>query len=255
MGKGLWGRRAGRVGWGRCSGGSHAQLLLCTDDSEGAAPAGAPSPGDGPCSPGETWVQGTHAGPCSPGCRPVAHHSLPLQMHNGSGCVCPVRPGPPGPKVTWSSPWRGTGVRGPTVTHWEKSHVCFGRAKPFLLRIWTLAVESGVGGRLRCPLAGGQQVPAVGTGGGKHEEPGAGSRALSFPDREKKATEDPREREASLDSLGREESPAARGSQVTRDPGVRQVRRDRRDPQGHQVPGEPGAHPCPLHSPRDWRMR
>lgn len=112
-----------------------------------------------------------------------------------------------------------------------------------------------MGGRLRCPLTGGQQVPAVGTGGGKHEETGAESRALSFPDREKKATEDPREREASLDSLGREESLAARGSQVTRDPGVHRVRQDPQGPRGHQAPGEPGAHPCPLRSPRDWRMR
>ncbi|XP_010584017.1 PREDICTED: collagen alpha-1(XVIII) chain-like [Haliaeetus leucocephalus] len=36
-----------------------------------------------------------------------------LQMHNGSGCVCPVRPGPPGPKLGMSSPVGNPGPPGP----------------------------------------------------------------------------------------------------------------------------------------------
>lgn len=44
--------------------------LLCADNSEGAAPKGAPTPGDGPCSPGAKWVQGSRARPCSQGSHP-----------------------------------------------------------------------------------------------------------------------------------------------------------------------------------------
>lgn len=74
-GEGLWGMWAGRAGrrWccggrGWCSGVSHsAPPLLRTDDGKGAAPAGGPGPGDGPCSPGENWAQGTHASPWQPG--------------------------------------------------------------------------------------------------------------------------------------------------------------------------------------------
>lgn len=208
---------------------------------------GAPGPADGPCSAGERWAQGARAARCSRSSRPVAHRSLPLQMHNGSGCVCPVRPGPPGPpgpKVRWCPPEGGTGTR------WEKSHGSFGRAKPFLCRLWTLAVGSGLWGG---PLAGG----AAGPCGGHRQSnaPGAGSQALSSPGRERKATEGPREREASPDSLGREGSPAARGSQVTRVPGALRVLRDLQGPQDHQVPGGPGAHPRPPPSPRDRRTR
>ncbi|KAM7081881.1 uncharacterized protein J5F26_014590 [Ciconia maguari] len=40
---------------------------------------------------------------------PAPETSPALQMHNGSGCICPVRPGPPGPKGPPGSP----GLAGP----------------------------------------------------------------------------------------------------------------------------------------------
>lgn len=163
--------------WDGARGVSHsAPPLLRTDDGEGAATMGAPGPADGPCSAGERWAQGARAARCSRSSRPAAHRSLPLQMHNGSGCVCPVRPGPPGPpgpKVRWCPPERGTGTR------WEKSHSSFGRAKPFLCRLWTLAGGSGLRGGSGVPWQGG----AAGPCGGHRQRnvPGAGSQALSSP--------------------------------------------------------------------------
>lgn len=100
-----------------------APPLLHTDDGEGAAPEGPLGPGEGPCPPGERWARGSRVGPVSRGSSPAAHGSLPLQVHNISGCVCPVRPGPPGPpgpKVGFSSLGKGRGVRGPTGTRCAK---------------------------------------------------------------------------------------------------------------------------------------
>ncbi|KAK4808721.1 hypothetical protein QYF61_023189 [Mycteria americana] len=44
---------------------------------------------------------------------PAPETSPALQTHNGSGCICPVRPGPPGPKLGASSPAGNPGPPGP----------------------------------------------------------------------------------------------------------------------------------------------
>lgn len=225
--------------------------LLCTDNGQGAAPACGPSPRDGPSSPGERGVQGTHASPCSQDSLPAAHCSLPLQMHNGSSCLCPVRPGPPGPpgpKVQWSSSGRGT-LRDLLGELLQLSWPC----KTFSAKDLDFRFGVWARGQLRCPLAGGVAGPY--RGHCQREALGARSQALSFPDRERKVTEGPRETEASPGSLGREASPAAQGSQVTRVPGAPRVLRDHQGPRDHQALGEPGAHPCPPPSLRDQRTR
>lgn len=80
-------------GWG-CRGLTPGAPLSCTDHAKGAASACAhgPQAGCGPAGEG-----GLVLVPPIP--HPHSSQLTPLQMHNGSNCICPARPGPPGPKV------------------------------------------------------------------------------------------------------------------------------------------------------------
>lgn len=89
-------------GWG-CRGLTPGAPLSCTDHAKGAAPACAHGPQAG-CGPaGEGGLV-----PVPPIPHPHSSQLTPLQMHNGSNCICPARPGPPGPKVR-----SGGGAGGP----------------------------------------------------------------------------------------------------------------------------------------------
>lgn len=117
-GEGCWGTWAGRAGWGqccrgrgRCSGVS-LNLFSAQTTAKGLPQRVLLAPETDPALQ-VRWAQGAHAGPCSWGSCPPPHHPLPLQMHNGSSCVCPVRPGPPGPKVRCVSSPPGKRLRDP----------------------------------------------------------------------------------------------------------------------------------------------
>lgn len=247
-GERLWGTWAGRAGQGWCLGVSRsAPPLLRTDDGEGAAPAGGPSPMDGPCSPGERWVQGTRASPWQLGL--PSHGSLlsPSPDAQWLRLHLPLAPWPSRPKGAVVLPAERRGV--PLGEIPRLSWPC----KTFSAQDLDSHFGVWVGGITQvspareavCPRSGHRQRKAL----------GAGSQALSFSNRERKATEGPQEREASPVFLGREGRPAAQGSQVTRVPGAPRVLLDSRGPRDHQAPGEPGAHPCPPPSLRDRRTR
>lgn len=209
------------------------QPLLCTDDGERADPAGAPGPRDRSCPPGEL----------------------------GTGCLCwSLQPGLLSPTSPLSPPPDAQQVqlrlpRAPRPS-WSKGAVCVrpreeAQGPPGTNPLALLALQN-----LFC-FGFGLWLRGLGWEASKWKrwKSGAGSQALSFPNRERKATEGSRGRGASPDFLGRKGRLAAQGSRVTRVPGAPQVLQDLRGPQDHPAPGEAGAHPWPLPFPGDQRTR